>query len=102
MGNGQLDTHVLVPSEKLVFARLKKKIQEYESLEKGIIAHLLRKDEFKNEFNGGCLNSNTWWNILQRMDHKLFMWVMDVIIVHNGQNFANYQVREACKHAKEK
>ncbi|CAI4937380.1 ANL_HP_G0206560.mRNA.1.CDS.1 [Saccharomyces cerevisiae] len=33
---------------------------------------------------------NTWWNILQRMDHKLFMWVMDVIIVHNGQNFANY------------
>ena len=60
---------------------------------RGIVAHLLRKDEFKNEFNGGCLNSNTWWNILQRMDHKLFMWVMDVIIVHNGQNFANYPVK---------
>ena len=60
---------------------------------RGIVAHLLRKDEFKNEFNGSCLNSNTWWNILQRMDHKLFMWVMDVIIVHNGQNFASYPVK---------
>lgn len=27
------------------------------------------------------------------MDHKLFMWVMYVIIVHNGQNFANYPVK---------
>ena len=60
---------------------------------RGIAAHLLRKDEFKSEFNGSCLNSNTWWNILQRMDHKLFMWVMDVIIIHNGQNFASHPIK---------
>ncbi|EJS42223.1 sbe2p [Saccharomyces arboricola H-6] len=60
---------------------------------RGIAAHLLRNDEFKDEFNGDCLNSNTWWNILQRMDHNLFMWIMDVIVVHNGQNFANYPVK---------
>ncbi|CAI4057352.1 hypothetical protein SUVZ_02G4630 [Saccharomyces uvarum] len=60
---------------------------------RGIVAHLLRKDEFKDEFNGNCLNSNTWWNILQRMDHRLFMWVMDIIVVHNSQSFASYPVK---------
>ncbi|CAI4058957.1 hypothetical protein SKDZ_04G5500 [Saccharomyces kudriavzevii ZP591] len=60
---------------------------------RGIVAHFLRKDEFKDEFNGDCLNSNTWWNILQRMDHKLFMRIMDVIVVHNGQNFASHPVK---------
>ena len=62
---------------------------------KGIVAnYLLRNDDFKDEFNSTCLNFNTWWNILERVDHELFMWIMDIIVVHNAQCFKNDPVKE--------
>ena len=54
---------------------------------RGIVAkYLLRTDDFKQEFNSTCLNSSTWWNILEKVDHSLFMWIMDIIVVANSQN----------------
>lgn len=62
---------------------------------KGIVAnYLLRNNDFKDEFNSTCLNFNTWWNILERVDHTLFMWIMDIIVVHNAQCFKNDPVKE--------
>ncbi|CCK68865.1 Sbe22p KNAG_0B04300 [Huiozyma naganishii CBS 8797] len=55
-------------------------------------SYLLRTDDFKDEFNQDCLNFNTWWNVLERVDHTLFMWIMDIIVVHNGQPFSNSPV----------
>lgn len=55
---------------------------------RGIVAHyLLRGDDFKDEFNASCLNSSTWWNIMERVGHSLFMWIIDIIVVANGQCF---------------
>lgn len=55
---------------------------------RGVVAHYLCKnDEFKNEFNSRCLNIGTWWNVLQRVNHSLFMWCLDVIVAHNSQCF---------------
>ena len=54
---------------------------------RGIVGkYLLRTDDFKQEFNSTCLNSSTWWNILENVDHNLFMWIMDIIVVANSQN----------------
>ncbi|CAI1727517.1 hypothetical protein SEUBUCD646_0O02700 [Saccharomyces eubayanus] len=62
---------------------------------KGVAAgYLLQNDEFKNEFNTECINFNTWWNILERIDHKLFMWVMDIIVVNNSQSYKNSTINE--------
>lgn len=66
---------------------------------KGIVAnYLLRNDDFKDEFNSTCLNFNTWWNILERVDHALFMWIMDIIVVHNAQCFKNDPVKGTLFH----
>lgn len=57
---------------------------------RGVIAnYLTRDDSFKNEFNSKSLNVSTWWNILQRMDHEMFMWCLDIIVVHNSQPYKN-------------
>ena len=45
---------------------------------------LNRCSGFKEENNSECLNFNTWWNVLERVDHQLFMWILDVIVVHNS------------------
>lgn len=57
-------------------------------------SYLLRNDDFKDEFNSSCLNFNTWWNILERVDHELFMWIMDIIVVYNAQCFKNDPVKK--------
>ncbi|SCU77834.1 LADA_0A02454g1_1 [Lachancea dasiensis] len=60
---------------------------------RGVVASYLSKHvEFKDEFNSECLNINTWWNILQWMDHEVFMWCLDVIVVHNSQPYKNAPV----------
>lgn len=57
---------------------------------RGVVAHYLSKnDDFKNEFNSRCLNIGTWWNILRHFDHPLFLWCLDLIVVHNSQCFKN-------------
>lgn len=62
---------------------------------RGIVAHyLLRGDDFKNEFNATCLNATTWWNVMERVDHSLFMWVIDIIVVANSQCFKKYPVNK--------
>ncbi|AQZ11834.1 SBE2 (YDR351W) and SBE22 (YHR103W) [Zygosaccharomyces parabailii] len=61
---------------------------------RGIVAnYLLRSDDFKDEFNPTTLNSTTWWNVLQRVSHGLFMWIMDIIVVANNQCYKKYPVR---------
>ncbi|SMN18104.1 similar to Saccharomyces cerevisiae YHR103W SBE22 Protein involved in the transport of cell wall components from the Golgi to the cell surface [Maudiozyma saulgeensis] len=61
---------------------------------RGVVAnYLLKTDDFKYEFNSSCLNSTTWWNILERVDHELFMWTMDTIVVSNAQSFKNYPIK---------
>ncbi|SCV06135.1 LANO_0H22870g1_1 [Lachancea nothofagi CBS 11611] len=60
---------------------------------RGVVAHYVCKNaEYESEFNSGCLNITTWWNILQRMEHSMFMWCMDVIVVHNSQCYKNSPV----------
>lgn len=60
---------------------------------RGVVAHyLLRTEAFKQEFNPTALNYNTWWNILHRVDHELFMWCMDIIVVNNSQSYTNFPV----------
>ncbi|QLL33160.1 hypothetical protein HG536_0E00700 [Torulaspora globosa] len=60
---------------------------------RGIVAHyLLRGDDFKDEFNASCLNSSTWWNLMERVDHALFMWIIDIIVVANSQCFKKVPV----------
>ncbi|QLG72036.1 hypothetical protein HG535_0C03900 [Zygotorulaspora mrakii] len=55
---------------------------------RGIVAsYLLRGDDFKDEFNPLALNSSTWWNVLERIPHTLFMWILDIIVVSNSQCF---------------
>ncbi|CAB4252021.1 similar to Saccharomyces cerevisiae YHR103W SBE22 Protein involved in the transport of cell wall components from the Golgi to the cell surface [Maudiozyma barnettii] len=62
---------------------------------RGVVAnYLLKTDDFKYEFNSSCLNSTTWWNILERIDHELFMWTMDTIVVANAQSFKNYPIKK--------
>lgn len=62
---------------------------------RGVVAHyLLRGDDFKKEFNATCLNATTWWNVLERIDHSLFMWVIDIIVVSNNQCFKKYPVNK--------
>lgn len=62
---------------------------------RGVVSHYLSQDEsFKNEFNASCLNSSTWWNILERVDHDLFMWIMDIIIVTNSQSFKKFPIKK--------
>ncbi|KAL3233548.1 Protein SBE2 [Nakaseomyces bracarensis] len=52
-------------------------------------SYLLKDDSFKHEFNATCMNSNTWWNVLQRINHPLFMWIIDIIVTANAQSFKN-------------
>ncbi|CCH58157.1 hypothetical protein TBLA_0A03580 [Henningerozyma blattae CBS 6284] len=52
-------------------------------------SYLSNKPDFKKEFNPDCINFNTWWNILRHVDHKLFMWILDIIVINNGQCFKN-------------
>ncbi|SCU93086.1 LAMI_0E13168g1_1 [Lachancea mirantina] len=60
---------------------------------RGVIAHYLNRDEgFNKEFNSETLNFGTWWNILRRLDHSLFMWCLDIVVVHNSQCFTNSPV----------
>ncbi|EDO17037.1 hypothetical protein Kpol_530p6 [Vanderwaltozyma polyspora DSM 70294] len=60
---------------------------------RGVVSKYLSQDDsFKSEFNTSCLNSTTWWNILERVDHNLFMWIMDIIVVANSQCFKNYPI----------
>lgn len=60
---------------------------------RGVVAHyLLRGDDFKNEFNSTSLNSTTWWNVLERVDHSLFMWIIDIIVVANSQCYKKYPI----------
>lgn len=47
---------------------------------------LIGKEGFEDEFNASCLNFTTWWSIMQRIDHDLFMWMLDIIIVNNSQS----------------
>ena len=62
---------------------------------RGVVAnYLLKTDDFKAEFNPSCLNSTTWWNILERVDHQLFMWIIDVVVVGNAQSFKNYPIKK--------
>ncbi|KAG0661375.1 Bud growth protein [Maudiozyma exigua] len=62
---------------------------------RGVVAnYLLKTDDFKYEFNPSCLNSTTWWNIMERVDHELFMWTMDIIVVANAQSFKNYPIKK--------
>ena len=62
---------------------------------RGVVAnYLLKTDDFKYEFNPSCLNSTTWWNIMERVDHELFMWTMDIIVVGNAQSFKNYPIKK--------
>lgn len=62
---------------------------------RGIVSnYLLKTNDFKDEFNSSCLNSATWWNILERVDHDLFMWIMDIIVVSNSQCFKNYPIKK--------
>ncbi|CCD23830.1 Sbe22p NDAI_0C01690 [Naumovozyma dairenensis CBS 421] len=61
---------------------------------RGVVAHYLMKDEgFKQEYTSACLNYNTWWNILERIDHSLFMWIIDIIVVANNQCFNKHPVK---------
>lgn len=62
---------------------------------RGVVAHyLLRGDDFKKEFNATCLNATTWWNLMERIDHSLFMWVLDIIVVSNNQCFKKHPVNK--------
>ena len=62
---------------------------------RGVVAnYLLKTDDFKTEFNPSCLNATTWWNILERVDHQLFMWIIDVVVVANAQSFKNYPIKK--------
>lgn len=62
---------------------------------RGVTAnYLLRSDDFKDEFNSSSLNSSTWWNVLERVDHGLFVWIMDVIVVSNCQTYSKRPVVE--------
>ncbi|CCK69612.1 Sbe2p KNAG_0C05110 [Huiozyma naganishii CBS 8797] len=47
--------------------------------------HYLKKDVFKQEFNSSCLNMNTWWNMLERVSHTLFLWILDIVVIYNVQ-----------------
>ncbi|EJS43458.1 sbe22p [Saccharomyces arboricola H-6] len=62
---------------------------------KGVVAgYLSQNDQFKDEFNTESINSTTWWNIMERIDHNLFMWIMDVIVVNNSQSYKNSPINE--------
>ncbi|EDO18107.1 hypothetical protein Kpol_1031p11 [Vanderwaltozyma polyspora DSM 70294] len=52
-------------------------------------------EEFSKENNSTCLNYGTLWNILERMDHNIFMWILDIIIIHNSQNFKNSSISKS-------
>lgn len=58
-------------------------------------SYLLRDESFKHEFNATCMNSNTWWNVLQRISHPLFMWVIDIIVTSNSQCFKNNPINKS-------
>ncbi|OXB41224.1 hypothetical protein B1J92_L11572g [Nakaseomyces glabratus] len=61
----------------------------------GVVAsYMLQDDSFKHEFNANCLNSNTWWNILERVNHDLFMWIIDIIVTMNSQPFKNSPINK--------
>lgn len=53
----------------------------------GIVGRYMRKDPaFAEEFDSRYLNFMTFWNILARVDHDLFMWIMDIIIAENSRS----------------
>lgn len=60
-----------------------------------VISHIFKREEFKHEFNSRCLNFNTWWNIMAYMEHDMFMWVLDIIVVSNSQSFVHHPVKPA-------
>ncbi|CCC71505.1 hypothetical protein NCAS_0H01950 [Naumovozyma castellii] len=62
---------------------------------RGVVAHYLLKDpEFQKEFTSSCLNYPTIWNVLERVDHSLFMWILDAIVVANNQCFSKHPVKQ--------
>ncbi|CCD24124.1 uncharacterized protein NDAI_0C04650 [Naumovozyma dairenensis CBS 421] len=48
-------------------------------LKKAQSLSFLNKPEFKNELNSNCLNFNTIWNVFERLDHDLFLWIISII-----------------------
>lgn len=54
---------------------------------KGITGYYLNNNYFKDELVSDNLNLNTWWNIMEHVNHNLFMWIMDIIIIENSQCF---------------
>ncbi|SCU85687.1 LAME_0D02344g1_1 [Lachancea meyersii CBS 8951] len=60
---------------------------------RGVIANYISNSaDFKKELNSECLNITTWWNILLRMDHSVFIWCLDIIVTHNSQCYKNRPV----------
>lgn len=54
-------------------------------LKNKIIKNYLIKNgnnQFNNEFNTDCININTWWNIMYYLNHELFMWIIDILIIY--------------------
>lgn len=52
----------------------------------GVVGRYMRKDAaFAEEFNSRYLNYMTFWNCLARVDHELFMWILDIIVAENAK-----------------
>ncbi|CCE64370.1 hypothetical protein TPHA_0H01640 [Tetrapisispora phaffii CBS 4417] len=52
----------------------------------GVVGHYIANNKyFQEEYNISCLNIGNFWHILERIDHNLFLWIVDIIIVLNSQ-----------------
>lgn len=52
----------------------------------GVVGRYMRKDSaFAEEFDSRYLNYMTFWNCLARVDHDLFIWIMDIIVAENAR-----------------
>lgn len=56
--------------------------------------YLFEKSGFELEFNENVLNFDNFWNIFERIEHELFMWILDFIIIQNGQSFKNNPINK--------
>ncbi|AEY95413.1 FACL105Cp [Eremothecium gossypii FDAG1] len=55
---------------------------------RGTVSTALSADKtFAQEFNSKCLNFTTWWHLMARLDHAVFMWCLDIIVAENSQPF---------------
>lgn len=53
---------------------------------KGVVGRYMRNDTaFEDEFDSRYLNYMTLWNCLARLDHALFLWVLDIIVAENAK-----------------